>query len=88
MTSTPGPAVRAHRGPIFVPDTWLERRVGLYPIDVVGPTNMPSHQAARKPTGHVQITKKAALAIIRLKNINITACQTADGLTLKQRASG
>ena len=65
MSTTPGSVIRKNCGPIFVPEIWLDRRIGIYPGDVIGPGNRRRRQADSVPEGHLQITKDAALSIIR-----------------------
>ena len=85
MSTAPGPVIRKHCGPIFVPENWLERRIGIYPGDVIGPASRHRDQADSVPEGHLQITKDAALSIIRHGLLELDTPQTGPFLTLRQR---
>lgn len=88
MFTSPPSMVRRHKGAIFVPARWLERRVGLYPADVIKSTNQAHRLHPEPPPDHVQITKKAALALIRLHTLNLETRIDLDRLTLRERSIG
>ena len=88
MSTSPPSMIRRHKGPIFVPARWLERRVGLYPADVIKDNNQPHRLHPDPPPEHVQITKKAALALLRLRTLDLDARLDQDRLTLRERTAG
>ena len=87
MSTAPGAVIRKHCGPIFVPETWLDRRIGIYPGDVIGPADRRRRQADSVPEGHLQITKDAALSIIRHGILELQTPTQGPALTLRQRRS-
>lgn len=88
MSTSPPSMIRRHKGAIFVPARWLERRIGLYPADVIKDTNQAHRLHPAPPPDHVQITKKAALALIRLGMLDLETRIDQESLTLRERTIG
>ena len=76
--------IQDHRGPIFAPTEWMDRRIGLYWWDATAVRN----PAPEIPPGHVQITKKGALGLVRVNQINIIATLEGNTLTLHEETKG
>ena len=85
MPTTEAVALRRHRGALFAPAQWLERRIGLYQADVIRRGNQGHLQHPDPPPEHLQITKKAALALLRLGRIELEHEITGRGLVLSER---
>lgn len=88
MSTSPPSMIRRHKGAIFVPARWLERRVGLYPADVIKEINQAHRLHPEPPKDHVQITKKAALALLRSRRLDLATRLDHDRLTLRERTIG
>ena len=73
--------IRSHTGPICVPADWLNRKIGLYVWDTTG-VKRPAQEI---PAGHVQVTKRGALAAVKLGRLDIAA-RTQDNVLLLYEA--
>ena len=85
MPTTEAAALRRHRGALFAPAQWLERRIGLYQADVIRRGNQGHLEHPDPPPEHLQITKKAALALLRLGSIELEHQASGDRLVLRER---
>lgn len=77
--------IRNHKGHFFVPENWIGRGIGIYPWDTTAAKRRPAPMTV---PGHVQITKKAAMALLRLKQVQLETSLQGTALILRERRLG